>query len=135
MGKSLKEEIKRYVSDWHWDENSKKYAYDMGKLLFSFMDYLADQNLSEKTKRKHRNNVYCIGMFETVYGYNNEFYPKNLEGEPNFLYEFKRKVNDSKYAIQSYKSTWKKLDKYIKSEDLGKYLNNIEKKTNKTCKS
>mgnify|MGYP000380308074 CR=1 FL=1 len=130
MEKGLKERIKKYVDDWHWDENSEKYAYDIGKFLFSFMDYLADQNLSEKTKRNHRNNVYCIGMFEARYGYNDKFYPKNLEDGPSFIYEFKRKVNNSKYAIQSYKSTWRKLDKYIKSEDYKKYLNKIEKKIN-----
>ena len=131
MEKGLKEEIKKYVDDWHWDENSKKYAYDMGKFLFSFMSYLTDQNLSEKTKRNHRNNVYLIGTFEASYGYNDEFYPKNLEDGPSFLYEFKRKVSDSKYAIQSYKSTWRKLGKYIKSEDHKKYLNKIEEKLKK----
>ena len=70
-------------------------------------------------------------MFEAGYGYNEEFYPENLEDGPNFLYEFERKVSDSKYAIQSYESTWRKLDKYIKSGEYQKYLEQVEKKLKK----
>jgi hypothetical protein len=128
MKKSLKKEIKEYVDDWHWDENSKQYAFEMGKFLFSFMDYLVDQKLTERTKRIHFGNVYLIGMFEAGYGYHEEFYPENLEDGPSFLYEFERKVSDSKYAIQSYESTWRKLDKFIKSGEYKKYLNQIEEK-------
>ena len=115
MTKSLVKQIEEYIEDWHWDKKSKKYAFEMGKFLFRFMDYIDDLNISKKTKRKHQDNVYLIGSFEAQYGYNDNFSPKNLEGEPNFLYEFERKVSNSKYAIQSYKSTWKKLDRYIKS--------------------
>lgn len=77
----------------------------MGKFLFSFMDYLDDQNLSERAIRSHRSNIGLIGMFEARYGYNKEFYPNNLEDGPSYIYEFGRKVDDSKYAIQSYEST------------------------------
>ena len=131
MGKSLKEEIKEYVDDWHWDENSEKFAFEMGKFLFSFMDYLEDKKLSEKTKRNHQDNVYIIGMFEAGYGYNEDFSPENLEDGPSFLYEFERKISDSKYAIQSYESTWRKLDKYIKSGEYEKYINRIKEKIGK----
>ena len=131
MGKSLKEEIKEYVDDWHWDENSEKYAFEIGKFLFSFIDFLEDQKLSEKTKRNHRDNVYLIGMFETGYGYNEDFSPENLEDGPSFLYEFERKISVSKYAIQSYESTWRKLDKYIKSGEYEKYISRINEKIGK----
>ncbi len=127
----LKKEIEDYVDNWHWDENSKKYAFEMGKFLFSFMDYLDDQNMSERTIRNYRGNIQLIGMFEISYGYNEEFHPENLEGEPSFIYEFERKVSDSKSAIQSYKSTWRKLDKYIKSGEYEKYLEQIEDKIKK----
>ena len=49
--KGFKEKIEEYVDDWHWDEDSEKYAFEMGKFLFSFMDYLDDQKLSERTKK------------------------------------------------------------------------------------
>ena len=122
MQNKLKETIKDYVSDWHWDEKSEQYAYEMGKFLFSFLDYLEDQKLSAKTKKNHKDNVYLIGMFEAGYGYYEEFYPENLEDGPSYLYEFERKVSNSKYAIQSYEATWRKLDKYIKSKEYQQYL-------------
>lgn len=56
-GEELKKEIEEYVDDWHWDEDSKKYAFEMGKFLFAFIDYLDDQDLSERTKRNHRDKV------------------------------------------------------------------------------
>ena len=124
----LKEEIEEYIEDWHWDDGSKKIAYDMGKFMFAFMDYLDDQKLSEKTKRIHQDNIGLIGMFESGYGYRDEFSHEDLEDGPNYLYEFERKVSDSKYAIQSYKATWKKLDKFIKSGTYEEYVNTIEKK-------
>lgn len=130
-GKELKVDIKDYVDGWYWDDDSKKYAYEMGKFLFSFIDYLEDQKLSERTKRNHHDNIALIGMFEAGYGYNEKFCPENLEGGPNYLYEFERKVNDSRNAIQSYKSTWRKLDKYIKSGEYKKYLKQIEDKLKK----
>lgn len=131
FGKELKEEIEEYVHDWHWDEDSEKYAFELGKFLYSFMSYLDDQNLSERTKRSNQDNIGLIGMFEAGYGYNKEFYPKHLEDGPNYLYEFKRKLSDSKYAIQSYESTWRKLDKYIKSGAYEKYIEEVESKLKK----
>ncbi len=125
--KGLKKAIEEYVADWHWDEDSEKYAFEMGKFLFSFIDYLEGQKLSERTKRNHQDNIEIIGMFEAGYGYNEEFYPENLQDGPNFLYEFERKVSDSKYAIQSYESTWRKLDKYIKSGEYERYLKRLDK--------
>jgi len=128
MENNIKKEIEEYINDWHWDEESEKYAFEIGKFLFSFMNYLEDQKLSSRTKKNHLDNVYLIGMFDAGYGYNEEFYPDNLEGGPLYVYEFERKVSDSKYAIQLYKSTWRKLDKYIKSGDFEKYLDEIERK-------
>lgn len=126
--KGLKEIIEKYVADWHWNEDSKKYAYEMGKFLFSFINYLEDQILSEKSKRKHINQLPLIGMFESNFGYNDEFKIKNLENGPHYAYEFERKVSDLKYAKQSYQSTWKKLDKYIKSGDYKEYLDKVQEK-------
>lgn len=135
MENKTKKEIEEYIEDWHWDFESKRYAFEMGKFLFSFMNYLDGQKLSEKTKRNHIENVYFIGMFEAGYGYNDEFYPANLEDGPSYIYEFERKVSDSKYAIQSYESTWRKLDIFIKSGEYEKYMNEIEEKLKKNEKS
>jgi len=124
--KGLKVEIEEYIIDWHWDDESKIYAFEMGKFLFSFMNYLEDQKLSDRNLRNHKDNIGLIGMFESGYGYNDEFYPENLEDGPNYEYEFERKVSDSKSAIQLYVSTWRKLDKYIKTENYKIYLAKIE---------
>ena len=132
MENEFKKEIEEYVDDWHWDEESEKYAFELGKFLFSFMDFIDVQNFSERAKKNHRDNIYLIGMLESEYGYRDEFYPEDLEDGPSYLYEFKRKISDSKYAIQSYESTWKKLDKFIKSGEYKKYINEIEKKLKKT---
>jgi hypothetical protein len=40
----LKEEIEEYINDWHWDKKSKKYAFELGKFLFSFISV----NLKER---------------------------------------------------------------------------------------
>jgi hypothetical protein len=129
MGKSLTKEIEEYVSDWHWDENSAKYAFEMGTFLYSFMDYVESKNLSARTKKSHRENVYLIGMFETSYsdGYD-EFYPENLEDGPNYTDEFERKISDSSHAVRSYESSWRKLDAYIKSGAYKAYLSKVEEK-------
>jgi hypothetical protein len=59
----FKKEIEEYVADWHWDIESKKYSFDLGKYLFSFIEYIDESNLSERVKRVHNDNVYLIGMF------------------------------------------------------------------------
>lgn len=122
----LKKEIEDYVIDWHWDKKSKKYAFDLGKLLFSFIAYIDDSNLSERVKGVHKRNVYLIGMLEAGYSYRDEFNVENLTDGPFYICEFERKVSDSKYAVQSYKSTWKKLDRFIKSGDYKKYMNKFD---------
>ena len=125
----LKDEIEEYIIDWHWhwDKKSKKYAFNLGKFLFAFIDYINDSNLSERVKRMHKSNVYLIGMLEAGYGNGDVFNYENLTDGPFYIYEFKRKVSDSKYAVQSYKSTWKKLDRFIKSGVYEMYVNKIEK--------
>ena len=122
----LKKQIDDFVNDWHWDEDSKIYAFESGKFLFSFLRYLESKNLSERTIKKHENNIFFIGTFDASYGYHEVFSYKNFEDGPHNLYEYRRKVSDSKYAIQSYKATWKKLDKYINSGELEKFLAQIE---------
>ena len=63
--------------------------------------------------------VGVIGILECQYGYNANFSPDIfICEEAPYLYEFKRKHSDSKYAIDSYKATWRKLTKYVKT--LGK---------------
>lgn len=128
MENSISKAIEAYIEDWDWDAESEKYAFDLGKFLFAFIKYLEAQDLSEKTKQNHINNVSLIGMFEISYGFNEEFEPSNLEDGPLFTYEFERKVNDSDYAIQSYNSTWRKLDTFIKSGIYETYMNDIEKR-------
>ena len=111
----MKEEIENYVSDWYWDDESKANCFEIGKFLFGFIAYLESQNMSERTLKNHKENAYLIGRFEAGYGFNDNFSPEDLTDGPEYVYEFERKVSDSKYAIKLYESTWRKLDKYIKT--------------------
>jgi len=44
------------------------------------------------------------------------FSPSAVFSSPDarYEYEFKRKMSDSKYALNSYRTTWRKLNKYTK---------------------
>ncbi len=126
MKENLKKEIEEFVDDWHWDENSHNYAFGLGKFLFSFMDYLNEQNLSERTKRRHLENLGLIGMFAIQYEYMDEFYPEDIEDGTYNVDVYERKVSDSHSAVKGYITTCNKLDKYIKSKTYEVYLPKIE---------
>jgi hypothetical protein len=104
-----------YIKDWNWNAASRGFALQMGAFLLEFMDSLRASNLSADTIRKHQSNCWLIGAFECDYGYHKKFAPTIFLHGPGFLYEFERKVSDSKYAVDSYKSTWRKLEKYVRS--------------------
>jgi len=107
-------ELEDFIQNWHWDEKSHKFAQELGLYLFQFIAYLSEQKLSKKTVRQHRNNCWCIGIFECQYGDKDKFSPRAVFDSPyaSYEYEFKRKVSDSEYALNSYRSTWRKLYKY-----------------------
>jgi hypothetical protein len=107
--------LEKYIEDWHWDEPSHAFAWQAGGFILEFLDHLAAKGLSEPTLRKHRNNCWAIGLLECQYGYHDVFSPQIFTGRPSFLYEFKRKFSDSKYAVTSYQATWRKLDRYARS--------------------
>ena len=110
------EELEYFIRDWHWDKKSHKFAQETGKFLFQFIDALEEEGLSERTIRKHIDNCWSIGILECEYGYHKNFSPNIfICEEASYLYEFKRKHSDSKNAIGSYKATWRKLAKYVKS--------------------
>ena len=109
-------QIDDFIVDWYWDKNSYAFAFNLCAFLFGFMDYLESLGLSERTIKTHSSNCWHIGILECQYGYNNEFKPGLLLGGPSYLYEFKRKMGDSKYAVDSYCSTWRKLGEYVKQK-------------------
>jgi hypothetical protein len=117
MSNEEDQELEDFIQDWHWDEKSHKFAQELGRYLFQFIDHLAQQGLSEQTVRKHADNCWCFGISECQYGYRDEFSPDAVFNELDAPYEnvFRRKVSDSRYAINSYRATWRKLYKYTKS--------------------
>ncbi len=117
MSNEENRELEDFIQDWHWDEKSHKFAQELGLYLFRFIDYLDEQGLSAKTVRKHTDNCWCIGILECQYGYKDEFSPDAVFDSPHasYEYEFRRKMSDSKYAMNSYRSTWRKLYKYTES--------------------
>ncbi len=56
----LKKEIEDYVGDWHRDNESKKYAFDLGKFIFSFIELLIKSGVYEmyvnKIEKELKNN-------------------------------------------------------------------------------
>ncbi|MBD3266350.1 hypothetical protein GF373_06735 [bacterium] len=111
------QEIEEFITDWYYDDKSHKYAWDLCKYLFAFIDSLEQQGLKDKTIRKHIDNCWLIGILECSYGYRDVFSPGEVFNYPeaDYVHEFRRKHSDSKYALQSYKATWKKLYKYTKT--------------------
>lgn len=109
------EELEEFIQDWHWDEASHEIARQMGAFLFQFLDHLEAGGISRQTMRKHESNCWCIGWLECDYGYHDSFTPAIFLGGPSYDYEFRRKVSDSKYALNSYRATWRKLERYVLS--------------------
>jgi hypothetical protein len=120
MADSATQELERFIEDWYWDEPSHELARQMGTFLLQFLDYLQTTGLSERTMRKHTNNCWCIGWLVCSYGYHDAFSPKIFGGGPSHLFEFKRKVSDSKYTVASYRATWRKLARYVRALGYGK---------------
>ena len=104
-----------YIKDWNWDLASYEFALQMGAFLLQFMDHLYSSGLSQETIRKHAGNCRLIGSFECDYGYHDAFTPTIFLDGPGFIYEFKHKVSASRYAIASYESTWRKIEKYVRA--------------------
>jgi len=112
----MNNELENFIEDWFWDKNSYQFAQEIGLFLFQFLDNLKGKGISAQTIRKHSSNCWLIGKFECDYGYHESFTPAIFEYEyADHLDEFKRKVSDSKYAIESYKATRKKISQYVKS--------------------
>ena len=111
------EELEDFIEDWHCDEQSHRFAQDLGRYLFRFIDHLYEQELTDKTVRRHIDNCWAIGYLECGYGYRDVFSPGKVfySPEADYRYEYKRKFSDSKYALSSYKATWRKLYKYTKA--------------------
>lgn len=125
MNDELKEEIEAYIEHWYWDEPSKELAFDIGKFLFAFINYLKDQDLSDRTKQRHIDNVYVLGRFEAQYGLA-PFKPENLAEGPHYVTDFELKISDSPTAVKSYEATCRKLNKFIDLALYKEYLQKLE---------
>jgi hypothetical protein len=114
----IDEEVEEFIRDWYSNDASHKYAQALCRFLFKFTDSLQSQGLSEATIKKHTDNCWCIGTLECSYGYRDaKFDPEDVfeSSEAQYEYEFRRKMSDSKYAINSYRTTWRKIHKYKKN--------------------
>ena len=120
--------LEKYIKNLSWDEKSKKYAFEMGKIIFSFIDYINSQDLSEKSKRKHISYAYLIGHFDINYSSNDIFNLDDFANNGGYTYEFEYKVSKSKYAIRAFKSTMKKLSNFITSGEYKSFLIAFENK-------
>jgi hypothetical protein len=104
--------MEEFIQDWHWDEPSHDFARQVGKYLFEFLDHLRMVGLSERTIRKHKRNCQAIGYLTCLYGYHHTFCPRIFATDPSYLWLFKRKFSDSRYAVASYQATWRRLERY-----------------------
>lgn len=126
MTNNLRRQLEEYIDDWHIDMETYESSLIIGKFLFSFMNYLDDEKMEDKRRKKYEENVYLLGMFESQYGYNNDFYEEDLECVESYEDEFKRKIAYTKTDLTFYKMTWEKLKKYVSIKRYEKYLKDIE---------
>jgi hypothetical protein len=116
MTKEQEDKLESFIEDWHYDKKSYQFAKALGQYIFQFTDNLEKQDLADKTINKHIDNCWIIGSLECGYGYRDSFDPAEIffGVVADHQYEYKRKFNSSKSALNSYCSTWKKLFKYTK---------------------
>jgi len=126
MKENLRTQLEEYIDDWHCDMEGYESALMIGKFLFAFMNYLDDENLSERTQKRYEENIHLIGMFETEYAYNGCFFPEDLEIVETYEREYKRTIAYSKTQLDYYRQTWNKLKKYIADKKYETYMENLE---------
>jgi hypothetical protein len=112
MSEICEQSLDDYIVDWHYDGPSKRAAKRLGRFVFQFLIWLEDEGLSAKTVRAHNSNCWLICKFLIDYEEPKDLNAERFEGGAPYLYEFKRKVSDSDYAVKSYVRTWKKLCKF-----------------------
>ena len=92
-------ELEEFIGDWYWNDRSHRYARDLAKYLFGFIDGLYDLGLNRKTVLKHVDNCWAIGYLECTYGRagRSNFDPARAfySEEAGYEYEFRRKFSDS----------------------------------------
>ncbi|MFC1834112.1 hypothetical protein ACFL2Q_05175 [Thermodesulfobacteriota bacterium] len=115
-GYSEDQELEEFIDEWYYGEEMYRFAAPLGRYLLRFIDYLSEQDISEKTRRKHIDNCWYIGYLECNFTYHDEFVPGEVFYSPDAPhdYDFKRKFFSSKSAVASYRSTWRKLHAYTK---------------------
>ena len=106
-----------FIKGWNWDEESHEYARQLGTFLLQFLDSLEATGLSAQTLKKHRDNCWCIGLLHCSYWFRGVFSPSMFLYAPSYVDEFKRKMSDSGYAVASYQATWRKLGRYVRSQN------------------
>jgi len=107
--------VEEYIKDWNWDEASHEFALQMGTFLLEFIDSLHTSGVSCETFRKHKGNCWLIGSFECVLWPSRRFHARRLSRWSRLFLRIQAQgKRDSKYAIASYKSTWRKIEKYVR---------------------
>lgn len=111
-------DVESFVEDWHYNEASKQNALEAGSLMLLFLAHLADQGLSEKTLRTHRENGYFIGSFTCGYDIpkGEAFHPDLFASGEWHTYRYEYKVSDSEYAVRAFTATCRKLKKFIEGK-------------------
>ena len=105
--------LEKYIEDWYWDEKSHKIAVEIGKYMLGFVEYLKNLPISDQVKNRHIRKAWFLGYIECVYGYHDKFSPEIFLFSGLNTVEFRHKVGKSKYMLESYKATWRKLKKYV----------------------
>ena len=105
-------DLEPFISGWYYDEASHEMSRQIAAFMLEFLQDQQERGASERTLRKHTANCSLIGSLVLNYGYHESFSPDIFLGAPAHLYEFKRKVSSSRYAVDSYQSTWRALGRY-----------------------
>jgi hypothetical protein len=107
-------ELEVMIEHWYQDDPSHQFARQVGAFLLQFLNYLETTGRSEEVLRRHEGNVWWIGKLTCKYGGYETFSPSIFLGGPLYLKEYEEQASSSKGALTSYKTTWRRLEDYVR---------------------
>ncbi|MDX9719673.1 MAG: hypothetical protein RBU37_02930 [Myxococcota bacterium] len=109
--------VENLIEDWYFDEKTYRYAKALGSVVQRFVASLEKQ-FSESTVHKHLDNCKHLGFLEcrntsrVRFSAQRFFLSEEAPHEDLFI----EKVSRSRYALDAYKATWKRLRQFALAE-------------------
>ena len=114
-GKINEADLQDLIQNWRQDERSHVFVRHLGAYLLRFMDFLAATERSGKRLSRREGYTWVIGKLICEYGDYATFSPSIFLGGPRYLAEFQEKMGTAPEALAAYRSTWRKLEEYVRA--------------------